>query len=211
MMEFFASVFSLFAKGGLVMYPLLACSVVVVAIFIERCAFLRGARTDIGALLPELAGKLAGGNWDEAARLCAAAKGMAAAMLAQVLGNPVHDRQQLEQMLEAGATRLVARLRCRLNFLDTIVTLAPLLGLLGTVTGMIQSFSVLTIKAGQPLAITGGVGEALVATAAGLCVAILALVAHSYLTHRIEAIIADLEEAANSLVTAAVRGWRNEA
>ncbi len=210
MMEFFASIFSLFSKGGPVMYPLLACSFVVVAIFIERCAYLSSARTDIAALLPELAGKLASGNWDEAARLCATAKGTAAAMLAQCLGNPVHDRQQLEQMLEASATRLVAKLRYRLNFLDTIVTLAPLLGLLGTVIGMIQSFSVLTIKAGQPLAITGGVGEALVATAAGLCVAIIALVAHSYLTHRIEAIIADMEEAANSVVTAAVRGCRNE-
>lgn len=209
-MEFFASIFSLFSKGGLVMYPLLACSLVVVAVFIERCAYLRAAQTDIAALLPELAAKLASGKWDEAAGLSAKAKGMAAAMLAQGLSSPVNDRQQLEQMLEASATRLVAKLRYRINFLDTIVTLAPLLGLLGTVTGMIQSFSVLTIKAGQPLAITGGVGEALVATAAGLCVAIIALVAHSYLTHRIEAIIADMEEAANSVVTAAVRGWQNE-
>lgn len=209
-MEFLASIFSLFTKGGLVMYPLLACSLVVVAIFIERCAYLGAAHTDIEALLPGLAGKVASGNWREAARLCEDAKGAVAALLAQGLGNPVHDRQQLEQALEAGATRLVAKLRHRLGLLDTIVTLAPLLGLLGTVTGMIQSFSVLTLKIGQPLAITGGVGEALVATAAGLCVAIIALVAHSYLSHRIEAIIADMEDAANTVVTAAGQGWQHE-
>jgi biopolymer transport protein ExbB len=210
MMEFIVGGYSLFAKGGLVMYPLLACSVAVVAIFIERCTYLRAAQTDITALLPALADQLASGDWPQAARLCAEAEGAIAALLAQALGNPVHDRQQLEQLLEAGAARLVVRLRYRLNFLDTIVTLAPLLGLLGTVTGMIQSFSVLTIKAGQPLAITGGVGEALVATAAGLCVAIVALAAHSYLAHRVEAIVAAVEEAANAVVTAAMRGWQHE-
>lgn len=210
-MDFFTHAAALFAKGGLVMYPLLACSIIVVAIFLERCLYLRTEHTDVAALLPELVHKIKNGNWNEAAELCAGAKGIVARVLAEGLAFSVHDRQQLGQIFEGTATRFVARLQYRLNYLDTIVTLAPLLGLLGTVTGMIQAFSVLTIKTSQPLAITGGVGEALVATAAGLCVAIIALVAHSYLNQRIDTIITDMEEAANSVVTAAVQGLQHEA
>ncbi|MDD4599755.1 hypothetical protein SDC9_04261 [bioreactor metagenome] len=211
MIDSFNHAIVLFAKGGLVMYPLLVCSIIVVAVVIERFLYICSVQTDITALIPEIVHKLKAGNWYEAAQLCSDTNGIVAFVLAQGLINPVHDRQELEQILEGAAIRAVAKLRHRISYLDTIVTLAPLLGLLGTVIGMIQSFSVLTIKAGQTLAITGGVGEALIATATGLCVAIIALVAHSYLNHCIEAIITDIEETANATVTAAVQGWQNEA
>ena len=201
----------LFAKGGLVMYPLLVCSIMVIAIAIERCVYLQTAHTDITALLSPLLKHVEQGDWTAGAKLCTETKGAAAAMLAQGLANPRQNSQQLEQVFEGAAARAISRLRYRLTYLDTIVTLAPLLGLLGTVTGMIQSFSVLSIKAGQPLAITGGVGEALVATATGLCVAIIALIAFSYLNQRIEAIITEMEEAANAVATAAIQGKPYEA
>lgn len=210
-MEFFTQAIALFTKGGLVMYPLLACSILVVAIVIERFLYLRTLQTDTAAVLPAIVQKIKHGEWQKAAAVCAETKGIIASVLAQGLANPVHDRQELEQILEGAAMRAVARLRHRLNYLDTIVTLAPLLGLLGTVIGMMQSFSVLAIKTGQPLAITGGVGEALTATAAGLCIAIMALAAYSYFNQRIETIITDMEEAANLVVTAAVQRWRHEA
>ena len=88
-----------------------------------------------------------------------------------------------------------------LNYLSALVTLSPLLGLLGTIIGMINSFSVLNVKAGQPLAITGGVGEALVATATGLSVAILAMVVHTYYAHRLDSVVTDMEELANMLLS----------
>lgn len=103
-----------------------------------------------------------------------------------------HDR--MESVLEGEASLAAAKLRENLNHLDTIVTMAPLLGLLGTVVGMINSFSVLNLKNGQPLAITGGVGEALVATASGLCVAIFAMVVYSYFNHRFDKILTAIEE-----------------
>lgn len=200
----------LFHKGGLVMYPLLACSVIVFAIAIERRLYLSSAKTDLAVLLPQLEHNLKIGDWAATLKITADSKGAAAAMLFQVFSGsgPVQDCRQLEQMLEAAAVRTAAKLRRRITYLDTIVTLAPLLGLLGTVNGMIHSFSILNITAGQPLAITGGVGEALIATAAGLCVAIVALVFHSYLNHCVETVISDMEEAANAVVTAVMRGGR---
>jgi biopolymer transport protein ExbB len=209
MVEFFGHIIFIFGKGGLVMYPLLICSVMVVAIAIERYRYFRHAQTNIDKLLSDIAPKLQNGDWDGAVTLCKADSGIGAAMLAKGLSVTSKDRLEQEQMLESVATLAVAKLRYRLNYLDTIVTLAPLLGLLGTVTGMIQAFSVLTIRTGQPLAITGGVGEALVATAAGLCVAIMALIAHSYFSHRLDILITDMEQVSNYvLAVSSHRGSR---
>ena len=78
--------------------------------------------------------------------------------------------------------------------MNVIVTMAPLLGLLGTISGMISAFSVFNIQEGQAHAITGGVGEALIATATGLCVAIVALAIHAYFMQRIDNIVTDMEQ-----------------
>jgi biopolymer transport protein ExbB len=99
----------------------------------------------------------------------------------------------MKNAFETATALEAASLRKHLGYLDTIVTLSPLLGLLGTVLGMIGSFSVLDVHNSNPSAITGGVGEALVATATGLCVAVLALVVHSYFCHRLDALITDIE------------------
>ncbi len=89
------------------------------------------------------------------------------------------------------------RLRARLNYLSMIVTLAPLLGLLGTISGMIESFNIFSIQAGQPLAITGGIGEALIATATGLCVSIFALIVHTYFAQKLDENLTALDKAVN--------------
>ena len=82
-----------------------------------------------------------------------------------------------------------------------VVTLAPLLGLLGTVIGMINSFSVFNVQAGQPMAITGGVGEALVATATGLSVAMLALIIHAACSRHVNRAVTDIEQTAALVVS----------
>lgn len=209
-MEWITHAVELFGKGGIVMYPLLACSLLVVAIVVERLFYFHSVRLDAATLLPKLIHELKQGNWKGAVQLCTSADGPLSVMLTQTLAEPVYNRQELEHSFEGSAARFVAKLRSRLAYLDTIVTLAPLLGLLGTVTGMIQSFSILTIKAGQPTAITGGVGEALVATATGLIVAIIALIGHSVLNDQIEDIITNLEDSSSSIVSAAVQGMNHE-
>ena len=187
------------------MYPLLVCSVIVVAIAIERGLYFRHAQTNVTELLEVLGEQLNKGNWDGAREICINSTGIAAEMLATALKQKFEDRMQLEQNIDSVATITATSLRYRLDFLDTIVTLAPLLGLLGTVTGMIQSFSVFAIKGSQPLAITGGVAEALTATATGLCVAILALLTHSYFSHHVNATIADMERLSSYVLSMSPR------
>lgn len=184
----------LFNRGGLVMYPLILCSLFVVAIAVERFRYYRSVDTELDKLLTALEPKLEAQDWVGAAEVCTVTKGAVAQVLLSGLRRIKHSRK-LESTLENAAALEAANLRKNLGHLDTIVTLAPLLGLLGTVVGMIQSFSVFNLKSGQPMAITGGVGEALVATAAGLCVAVLALIVHSFYSHRLDAIITDMEQA----------------
>lgn len=199
-----------FSKGGFVMYPLLACSIVVVAIAIERTLSLYNARTNMNELLPEIALALEKKSWDTASEICSHVKGVSASMLAAGFRYASEYTQQFEQSIDAAAGETVNNLRKYLDILDVIVTLAPLLGLLGTVTGMIQSFSVLTMGQGQAMAITGGVGEALIATATGLCVAILSLVTRTYFSYRVNAIIADMEKTANHVLLLIPRGVPHE-
>lgn len=180
-----------FIKGGVVMYPLLLCSVIAGAVAVERFVYYRRSG-EPKAFWEKVYQEIEQGEWTEVIASAKRTKGAVASVLAAGL----RSRGNLEEMkiaFEGAAALEAANLRKHLGYLDTIVTLAPLLGLLGTVTGMIRSFSVLNIQQGASAAITGGVGEALIATAAGLCVAVLALVIHSYFNHRLDAIITEME------------------
>lgn len=192
-MEFLSQVINLFHKGGPVMYLLLLCSFVVVTITIERFLYFRGVHTDAPAFIAKLQPLLERQRLLEAIHLC---EQMPAA-IAQVAAAGLHTHQRggnIENTLEGTALLIASRLRAYLNYLSVIVTLAPLFGLLGTVIGMISSFSIFNVQSGQPLAITGGIGEALVATAAGLSVAAMALIAHTYLAHLLDQLITDMEQ-----------------
>ena len=102
--------------------------------------------------------------------------------------------------MEAASQAELHRLKRYLPLLDTVITLAPLLGLLGTITGMISAFGIVSSSGlGQPHAITGGVAEALIATATGLAIAILALVPYNYFRAKVEAITQLMEERATRL------------
>lgn len=193
-MEFIQQAFHLFQKGGLVMYPLAFCSLLVAAIVVERYLYFRTETSDTAALFSALSPALAKGDWQQALAICREAKGCAATVAKAALERGSRDLLVIEKTVEGAASLTAAKLRERLEYLDFIVTLAPLLGLLGTVIGMIQSFSVLDQREGQPFAITGGVGEALVATAAGLCVAVFALVAHAYFARQLDRLVTDMEE-----------------
>ena len=196
-------IFEIFVKGGLVMYPLLICSIIVAAIAIERMMYLRKMKTASPTFMTDLDTHLKSGDLDGARSLCQHTDGVVPALIAGGL-TATTDKDKLEQVFESGATIAASRLRYRVGMLDMIVTLSPLLGLLGTVIGMIQSFSVFNLKSGEPMAITGGIGEALIATATGLCVAIFALVVYTILNHKIDALIDQMENAANAVILAAM-------
>lgn len=207
-MNFLVECFAVFQKGGPVMYLILLCSLSVAAIGIERYLYYQAVKTDMAGFLDKLMPALERRDWEAASVICRQTGGIVTKVALQGLQCLQRDVYHIQSVLEGTAALEAARLREKLGHLDMIVTIAPLLGLLGTVIGMISSFSVMNVKAGQPLAITGGVGEALVATASGLCVAILALVVHSYFTQRLDGIITDLEEVCTLLIGQVKRGER---
>ena len=194
-------IIDLFVKGGYVMYPLLICSIIAVVILIERLRTYNKEASNMKVLREELPALIHARNWSGVESLCQEDGGAAARLLATAVQRS-HDKETQNQVLQGAAGTIAAGLRKYLNYLETIVTLAPLLGLLGTVTVMIGSFSVLSIQSGEPFAITGGVGEALIATATGLCVAILALIIHAYLVQRQDNLISEMEEASTIYMTA---------
>lgn len=183
----------LFVKGGLVMYPLMICSIIAVSILIERVRVYKKAQSDMNDLKEQLPRLTQEHRWHEIIDLCEADGGSPARVIQSAVSQN-HILSNQPQIVEAAAMKEASKLRAYLNYLETITTLAPLLGLLGTVTGMIGSFSILSVSEGQPFAITGGVGEALIATATGLCVAIIALSIHTYLVQRQDNLITDIED-----------------
>lgn len=201
---------ALFHKGGLVMYPILLASIIAVAIGVNRYLCYKGAISNIELLKEHLPELLRYNRLEEAKVICEKAGGVAGKIIKESIDERKEDLKASD-VAESIATHEVFQLKKYLNYLETIVTLSPLLGLLGTVVGMIGSFSVLSIESGEPFAITGGVGEALIATATGLLVAILALVIHTYLAQRVNVLIADIEYATSIYVINTNAGNRHEA
>lgn len=192
-MDFLSQCLSLFHKGGPVMYILVLCSLGVITIAIERFSYYRTMSADTQSFISKLQPLLEKQGVSEAMKLCEKTPTIINNIALE--GLQAYQRgNQVESSLESAAQLSASRLRESLNYLSAIVTLSPLLGLLGTVIGMIHSFSVFNMQAGQPMAITGGVGEALIATATGLCVAVMALISHTYFSHRLDQFVTDMEE-----------------
>ncbi|NMC33697.1 MAG: MotA/TolQ/ExbB proton channel family protein [Veillonellaceae bacterium] len=202
MMEAWQEFWRLFDKGGFVMPLLLAGSLLSVAVAVERFRTFQRATAGVDAMRERLSAALLSGDWTAALAVARQYDNLAAQIATSGLSQTEHGSRAAELAMEGAANRGAARLRQRLDLMNLMVTLAPLLGLLGTVIGMIRSFSVLNLRSGQPFAITGGVGEALVATAAGLCVAVLSLVLLAYFRNRLDGILNDAEETAALILQA---------
>ena len=196
-----------FHKGGLVMWPLLACSITVIAIAIERFIYYKSVDSG-AAFAASYCAAVRSGDFAVATELARKGSGQCAQMLADVAA-VAGGKAEKSAFLESRAGIFMATLRDKLDYLGIIVTMSPLLGLLGTIVGMIGAFSIFNVEAGAPMAITGGIGEALIATATGLCVAILSLCAHSYFAHRMDNIITDMEQCFSALLEAETRRARS--
>jgi biopolymer transport protein ExbB len=190
-----AQAIDIIVKGGVVMIPLLACSVIALALTIERLMFwsrLRSRRS-----VENILGLAEAGEFDKALKMGRESRHPIARVLAAGLA---HRNPAPAKAMEAAAQAQIPVLKSRLGALDTIVTLAPLLGLLGTVVGMIGSFDIMSEAGmGQPHAVTGGVAEALIATATGLLIAIVTLIPYNYFTTRVEKEMDAMEHFSSSL------------
>jgi biopolymer transport protein ExbB len=190
-----------FREGGPIMWPLLLCAVLAVAVMLERFIFINKAAADNEELTEQVREHLNAGRVNEALSLCENTPGPVPALLANGIRNRNLDSDSIERAMEELALRETPQLYRRLGILDTVITVAPLLGLLGTITGMMSTFNVVA-GAGQnnPNAITGGIAEALIATASGLAIAIVTLVGYNYLTEKVKEIIAEMEIRATQLM-----------
>ena len=186
---------SFLIKGGLVMVPLLASSLISLAVILERALFWRRFRKYEGG--ETILALVAAGHLAQATQMARASRHPVVRVL---LAGLEHQYPAPGMAMQAASQAELHRLKRYLPMLDTIITLAPLLGLLGTITGMINSFGIVSEAGlGQPHAITGGVAEALIATATGLSIAILTLVPYNYFRVKTEAFTDLVEERATRL------------
>ena len=193
--------FELVKAGGWLMLPLIACSVVAMGIIIERLWMLRTKRVvpeNLVAQVWQVHRKSQLNNSHISTIKGASPLGR---ILAAGLVNRRYSREVMKEAIEEMGRQVVHELERFLNTLGTIASIAPLLGLLGTVIGMIKVFSAITTAGvGDPTVLAGGISEALITTATGLAVAIPSLMFHRYLTGRVDMLVVKMEEEALKMV-----------
>ena len=194
-------------EGGVLMIPIVLCSIIALAVSIERVWHLYRARIDTKKFMEAINGSIKRNKIIQALELCDQTPGPIAHIVKA--GVLKHDRGkgEIKEAIEEAGLHEVARLEKNLNILATVAHISPLLGLLGTVTGMMEAFQVIRDKAaiGSPVNpgdLAGGISTALITTAAGLAVAIVFYVTYNYLVGWVENIILEMEQSATDLTTA---------
>jgi biopolymer transport protein ExbB len=188
----------IFIKGGPVMYPLLGCSILALTVIIERAFFW--IREDVRrnqALVDEVLELCRKGNWASVREKVAGSKDFVIRIL---ISGILHREFSMSKAMETAASDEIKRMRRYLGVLDTMITVAPLLGIFGTVIGIIMSFELLGAGGIEhPQAVTAGIAQALITTASGLGIAILSVFPYNYFNSRVENAALAIEKYATSL------------
>ncbi|MEH6356202.1 MAG: MotA/TolQ/ExbB proton channel family protein [Marinobacter sp.] len=193
--------FELLKAGGILMVPILFCSVLALAIILERFWSLRDRRIAPPEVLNELWRWIKKKELNGKRLKTLQASSPMGRVLASGLLNAKHGREVMKESIEHEASQVVHQLERFLNPLGTVATITPLLGLLGTVIGMIKVFAEIQLAGvGNAGNLAGGISEALITTASGLSVAIPALIAHRYFIRRVDALVVNMEQEAIKLV-----------
>jgi biopolymer transport protein ExbB len=194
-------VLELIKAGGFVMWPILLCSIIALAISAERFWSLQSKRVTPKNLVAQV------WQWEKVGHLDAKrvqdlrAASPLGRVLAAGLVNRRHEREVMKESIEEVGRHVAHDLERFLNTLGTIASITPLLGLLGTVIGMIKVFAVITAQGvGDPAVLAGGISEALITTAAGLTVAIPTLMFHRFFRGRVDELIISMEQEAIKMV-----------
>lgn len=184
----------LFEKGGAMMYPILVCSVIALAIFLERIWTYHNVKRTTAPLFHEVGSLLDAGHIEQALSRCYGRNTPMSRILQVPLKNRGASRSYIKTLVEEVGRQETALLERYLGLLGTIATISPLLGLLGTVVGMIRAFNVIATQGGgTPATLGGGIAEALFTTAAGLSVAVPTILLHKYLSSRVDRSILEME------------------
>jgi biopolymer transport protein ExbB len=195
------SVLKFIQAGGFVMWPLLLICVACVAVIIERALAFAGAQNSSG-LVDKTVTLVKSGNFEAAQALCEEARGPVAASLSEILRHRGETTDLMERRVEETSQRSFLELEKFLPLLETTATIAPLLGLLGTLVGMIGTFNAIATarSRGNSDAILSGIGEALYATATGITLAVIAFVAYNFFTARLRRLTGEVELGATRLI-----------
>jgi biopolymer transport protein ExbB len=196
---------NLIQKGGPLMYLIILCSVLAFAVLLERLFHLYRARINTGKFMDEISDVLRRNRIMEALSLCDKTPGPIARILKAGIMKHDRTRGEIRESIEDAGLHEVPQLERNLGVLATIAHITPLLGLLGTVIGMVRAFQVIQEKATllqpvNPGDLAGGIWEALITTVAGLSVAIPTYVAYNYLVSRVDGFVLDMERSATDLV-----------
>lgn len=188
--------------GGVVMWIILVCSIVATIVFVEKWFHFHREQVNVGELVTGLVNVLKRDGFVEAITLCDNTPGPAARILLTAILAYERGEDDLRQVIEDAALLEVPQLERRLNLLATIAYITPLLGLLGTVIGMMGAFHEIQKKGAYITSadLTGDIGLALITTAGGLCVAIPCYLAYNYLVSRIESMTHDMEKASSEIL-----------
>ena len=199
-------------KGGPLMWLILACSVTALGVFAERLFFLHRASIHTGDFLRGLANLLGKKNYAEAVQECAGTPGPVPRVLHAMLVKHDAPRRELRDIAQEAGQLEIPRLERNLALLGTIAYATPLVGLLGTILGLLTAFQQITTHGGYATAaeIAGGVYESLLTSAAALTVAIPAFVAHSYISARVNDVVHDIERASIELLEILQESRKND-
>ena len=198
---------SMIIKGGWVMVPIFICSFFALAIIVERLFFFLGtaAKYKVRNIKAQIIKHVRDNNIPAAKKMCDDNPFYVTAVLKAGLDNFHKPTNLLKEAMEDMSLYEVPKLERNLHFLGTIAHVSPLLGLLGTVTGLVSCFGLIETKASiagsvNPSELAGGIWEALITTVAGLCVAIPAYIAYNYFVHAVSFSVLEMERAATELL-----------
>ena len=189
-MGIFAGAIDYFQRGGACMWPLLLCSLAAIAIGVERYLYYKKALSSTDFVM-EFCRLMNDFNIVGAREFAGMNKTLD---INEDLG------KRLESIVYSKADRAIDGMEQNLDYLSVVIGLAPMLGLLGTITGMISSFNALNERAQNPMAVTAGIGEALITTVFGLCIAIMGMCIYAYLSSKVKTASLNIYEVANVLI-----------
>jgi biopolymer transport protein ExbB len=194
-------VIDILVKGGVFMYPIILCSIIALAVFLERLWVLRRRQILPPEFVRKIEELLKKEKLSEALFLCQGDTSSIARIFLAGLKNAGRGMWLVKESVEERGGREAVILEKRVGILATLANLTPLLGLLGTVSGMIKTFNVISVQGvGNPAPLAGGIAEALITTAAGLCVAIPTLVGHRIIKDKAQSLIFEMEESSIKIV-----------
>ncbi|MGE5796866.1 MAG: MotA/TolQ/ExbB proton channel family protein [Ignavibacteria bacterium] len=193
---------SMFLKGGVIMWPILLCSIIGLAVIIDRYIVLRKAKINVPAFMVRIRGSIKKKDISGAIGYCMEEKSPIANIVRKGLKKYKLGHERVKEAIENAGSQEVSKLEKGLPVLATVAGIAPLLGFLGTVTGMISAFMIIEELQGtvNPSDLAGGIWEALITTAFGLMVGIPALAFYNYFLNAVKKLVGDMEAVANDVI-----------